>query len=57
MLLLLSAAGLGAGVSPWAAAAVALTCLGIPVAVALRHGPAAARALLWLPAPRHVPHH
>ncbi|MCW3840907.1 hypothetical protein ONA70_12440 [Micromonospora yasonensis] len=56
VLLLLTAAGLSAAVSPWAVAAVGLTCLGIPVAVALRYGPAAARDLLWLPPCLPVPY-
>ncbi|WBC14247.1 hypothetical protein O7600_24560 [Micromonospora sp. WMMA1998] len=48
---LLAAAALAVAGLPWAAAAVGLTCLGVPAAVALRDGPAAARALLRAPRP------
>ncbi|GAA3745146.1 hypothetical protein [Micromonospora maritima] len=51
--LLLATAALTVAGLPWAAAAVGLTCLGVPAAVALRDGPAAARALLRTP--RSVP--
>ncbi|MGW4466610.1 hypothetical protein [Micromonospora sp. NPDC004704] len=53
----LAVAGAAAGISWWAVAALLLTCLAIPVAVAVQGGPCPARALFFLPSRPHSTRH